>query len=264
MWGVPGSVKDVNALFEGYIAGDIQKLPWSEQPLEQESTVIKKNLRLLNRHGFLTINSQPAVNAAPSSDVVHGWGAKRNGFVFQKAYIEFFCSPARMQQLLERIPAHQTLTWQAMNARGDEKTNRKTDKANAVTWGVFPGSEVIQPTVVDPVSFKTWRIEAFELWRYGWAALYDTCDGRYDASDGGEAGEAGEAGEGGAGGGGEEGKEGTERIEGKERKVPREGHVEAKVLLDSIHDSYWLCQIVDNDYVEGNIFSIFKDIIFER
>ena len=177
MWGVPVCAQDVNVLFEGYIAGDVQKLPWSEQPLEQESTVIKKNLRLLNRHGFLTINrcvcrcaflassywtqcihnsvvlqcvhnsvqqcrivlssyftyfllspftcsihkyvyhsdcinSQPAVNAAPSSDVVHGWGAKRNGFVFQKAYIEFFCSPLRMQQLLERIPAHQTLTWQ--------------------------------------------------------------------------------------------------------------------------------------------------------
>ena len=56
MWGVPVCAQDVNVLFEGYIAGDVQKLPWSEQPLEQESTVIKKNLRLLNRHGFLTIN----------------------------------------------------------------------------------------------------------------------------------------------------------------------------------------------------------------
>ena len=56
MWGVPNAPEDVNAVFEGYIAGDVLKLPWSEQPLEQESSVIKKNLRLLNRHGFLTIN----------------------------------------------------------------------------------------------------------------------------------------------------------------------------------------------------------------
>ena len=28
----------------------------------------------------------------------------------------------------------------------------------AVTWGVFPGKEIIQPTVVDPVSFQIWKV----------------------------------------------------------------------------------------------------------
>ena len=28
----------------------------------------------------------------------------------------------------------------------------------AVTWGVFPGREIIQPTVVDPIAFKTWKV----------------------------------------------------------------------------------------------------------
>ena len=28
----------------------------------------------------------------------------------------------------------------------------------AVTWGVFPGKEIIQPTVVDPVSFHVWKV----------------------------------------------------------------------------------------------------------
>jgi len=36
-----------------------------------------------NRHGFLTINSQPRVNAAPSTDPVVGWG-NPGGYVFQK------------------------------------------------------------------------------------------------------------------------------------------------------------------------------------
>ena len=29
---------------------------------------------------------------------------------------------------------------------------------NAVTWGVFPGKEVVQPTVVDPHSFSVWKV----------------------------------------------------------------------------------------------------------
>ncbi|XP_063602413.1 methylenetetrahydrofolate reductase (NADPH)-like [Penaeus indicus] len=42
----------------------------------------------------------------------------------------------------------------------------------AVTWGVFPGTEIIQPTVVDPSSFKAWRDEAFGLWEEQWGNLY--------------------------------------------------------------------------------------------
>lgn len=33
----------------------------------------------------------------------------------------------------------------------------------AVTWGVFPGKEIIQPTVVDPVAFKTWKVMSPQL-----------------------------------------------------------------------------------------------------
>ena len=28
----------------------------------------------------------------------------------------------------------------------------------AVTWGVFPGKEIYQPTVVDPISFESWKV----------------------------------------------------------------------------------------------------------
>jgi methylenetetrahydrofolate reductase (NADPH) len=34
---------------------------------------------------------------------------------------------------------------------------------NVVTWGVFPGREIIQPTVVDAASFSVWKDEAFEV-----------------------------------------------------------------------------------------------------
>lgn len=29
---------------------------------------------------------------------------------------------------------------------------------NAVTWGVFPGKEIVQPTVVDAQSFGIWKV----------------------------------------------------------------------------------------------------------
>ena len=29
---------------------------------------------------------------------------------------------------------------------------------NAVTWGVFPGQEIVQPTMVEEVSFLAWKV----------------------------------------------------------------------------------------------------------
>lgn len=62
-------------------AGEIDMLPWNEMDsLQLETAAIKDNLIALNKAGFLTINSQPAVNGAPSSDANVGWGGP-NGCV---------------------------------------------------------------------------------------------------------------------------------------------------------------------------------------
>ena len=37
-------------------------------------------------------------------------------------------------------------------------TNADTLSPIAVTWGVFPGKEIVQPTVVDPISFESWKV----------------------------------------------------------------------------------------------------------
>ncbi len=50
-------------------------------------------------------------------------------------------------------------------------TNSK-DSPNAVTWGIFPDHEVVQPTIVESASFMAWKDEAFELWAQ-WKLLYD-------------------------------------------------------------------------------------------
>lgn len=52
-------------------------------------------------------------------------------------------------------------------------TNIEKLQPVAVTWGVFPGCEIKQPTIVDPISFRAWSEEAFGLWREQWAKLYE-------------------------------------------------------------------------------------------
>ena len=41
-----------------------------------------------------------------------------------------------------------------------------------MTWGVFPGKEIIQPTIVEAISFMAWKDEAYEL-GHQWANLYE-------------------------------------------------------------------------------------------
>lgn len=40
-----------------------------------------------------------------------------------------------------------------------------------VTWGVFPGQEIIQPTFVGMGSFLAWKDEAFLYWKL-WSEIY--------------------------------------------------------------------------------------------
>lgn len=50
------------------------------------------------------------------------------------------------------------MTYYAINKQGDLKTNSTSEGPTAVTWGVFPGKEVVQPTIVEAVSFMAWKV----------------------------------------------------------------------------------------------------------
>ncbi|ETV80540.1 methylenetetrahydrofolate reductase [Aphanomyces astaci] len=173
LWGRPQTEQDVWNVFVKFIEGSVKQLPWCEQGLSGESTIIRENLRWINSMGFLTINSQPRINGAPSEDPSVGWGGK-DGFVFQKAYVEFFVPPHLMQRLVVALADYPNLSYHAFSANGTEYTNSPGPSVTAVTWGVFPGKEIIQPTVVDTASFAAWKDEAFELWLSQWASAYET------------------------------------------------------------------------------------------
>ena len=93
-------------------------------------------------------------------------------------------------------------------------TNCKSaGRPTALTWGVFPGSEIVQPTIIDIQSFAVWKEEAFALWGL-WSSLYET--------------------------------------ESPSAK-----------LIEEIKNSWLLVNLVDNDFIEGNIFSLVDNMLKE-
>eukprot|EP00923_Selenidium_pygospionis_P016113 GHVN01028228.1.p1 GENE.GHVN01028228.1~~GHVN01028228.1.p1 ORF type:complete len:316 (+),score=43.07 GHVN01028228.1:1011-1958(+) len=222
------SLDDVAKVFIAYIKGGATKrLPWCPDRIGDETNVIKRQLVKMNMLGLLTVNSQPRVNAALSSDPIFGWGPK-GGFCYQKAYAEFFCDHTTLSLLMDVASMHKEWTLCAINSAGkvfcsppkptveciDGKKQRKGSNTssrssgsstNAVTWGVFPNLEVKQPTVVDEESFLTWAAEAFELWKIEWGSIY------------------------------------------------QEGSV-SKGVINEIYNTWFLVNIVDNNFVSGDLF----------
>ncbi|KAI0129341.1 MTHFR-domain-containing protein [Hypoxylon sp. NC0597] len=182
LWGYPTKREDINELFVRHLRGELTAIPWSEEELNEETRTITDKLVRLNSKGWWTVASQPAVNGLRSSDPIFGWGPQ-NGFVFQKAFVEFFIPSAEWRILLEKLQSSEvqdTVCFYAANAAGDFVSSdltgglageRKESSTNAVTWGVFPGKEIITPTIIEEVSFRAWSEEAFGIFGE-WAQVY--------------------------------------------------------------------------------------------
>jgi methylenetetrahydrofolate reductase (NADPH) len=204
MWGAsPTKEEQINSVFASFIKNEgVKKLPWCNEAPSVETNFISKQLVKLNQLGLLTINSQPRVNASLSTDPYVGWGPE-GGFVYQKAYLEFFCKSEVLEKIMPKLDESKHITYMSVDKAGTKKGNVKDGSVNAVTWGVFPGKEITQPTVVDVKSFMAWKDEAFSLWGE-WSGIYE------DGS-------------------------------------------ESKKLIQSVADSYYLVNIVDNDFVSGDL-----------
>lgn len=172
MWGeAPIREEDIFEVFALYIEGKIPITPWCEASLQAETIPIENKLSMINRAGFLTINSQPSVNGEKSDHPTYGWGGC-GGRVYQKAYVEFFASPDRLKIIMDLMPQFPDLNFYAIDSSGTEYSSGfKT--VTALTWGCFPNKEILQPTVFDHDSFVVWSKEVFQLWTKCWASLYD-------------------------------------------------------------------------------------------
>ncbi|KAK3373824.1 methylenetetrahydrofolate reductase-domain-containing protein [Lasiosphaeria ovina] len=187
LWGTPKVSEDINRIFIRHLKGELSAIPWSEEGFNAETDAIRETLIRLNSKGWWSLASQPAVNGLRSNDPTFGWGPQ-NGFVFQKAFVEFFLPSADWKVLeakLTRPEMKDTICFYATNVAGDfvsSDSNQPTVNSegrphvreastNAVTWGVFPGKEIVTPTIIEEVSFRAWSEEAFGIWGE-WAKVY--------------------------------------------------------------------------------------------
>jgi methylenetetrahydrofolate reductase (NADPH) len=188
LWGTPTKPDDVSGLFIRHLSGELSAIPWSEEGFNAETGTIRERLIALNSRGWWTLASQPAVNGLRSTDPTFGWGPA-NGFIFQKAFVEFFLPAADWEVLRGKIvrpEMRDAICFYATNAAGDFLSSdmtagtpldgavpagRHQPSTNAVTWGVFPGKEIVTPTIIEEVSFRAWGEEAFSIWAE-WAKVY--------------------------------------------------------------------------------------------
>ncbi|KAF7295438.1 Methylenetetrahydrofolate reductase [Mycena indigotica] len=170
--GHPRTHADLTSIFLAHLHSRIPITPFSPTPLSPESLSILPHLERLTEAGWWTVGSQPAVDGARSDDEVVGWGP-RAGHVFQKGFVEFFCTEAEVDRIEHRAQQKGLgwVHWFAGNKHGECRGNVPEGGRNAVTWGVFPGQEIVQTTIIERESFLTWKEEAFSIWA-DWASLY--------------------------------------------------------------------------------------------
>lgn len=75
-----------------------------------------------------------------------------------QAYLEFFVSPELLAVLIPHLERDHSITYHVINKLGDLRSNTTHQGPNAVTWGVFPGKEIVQPTIVEAISFMAWKV----------------------------------------------------------------------------------------------------------
>jgi methylenetetrahydrofolate reductase (NADPH) len=195
IWGHPVEPSDISTLFRRHVSGELYMVPWSEGGAEEgaglnaETELIRPELlKLIDGRGWWTLASQPAVNGVRSDHHIFGWGPQREGFVFQKPFVEFFCSSNDYNTILKPLfekHGHDKLVWFATNNTGAfesslptqpadvelDELNDNPESVNAVTWGVFRGKEIVTPTIIEEVSFRAWGEEAFRIWDE-WRRIY--------------------------------------------------------------------------------------------
>lgn len=93
----------------------MKALPFNDDELALETGDLLNDLTKVNSAGFLTINSQPPVNAAPSTSEKYGWGGP-GGYIYQKAYLEFFMHKDYVPYLLDTLKEYPRVNYHIIDS----------------------------------------------------------------------------------------------------------------------------------------------------
>jgi len=82
------------------------------------------HLEKLTLKGWWTVGSQPTVNGASSEDEIFGWGP-RGGYVFQKAFVEFFAEKEDVEKIERKVKeeGNGLVDYFVGNMRGECRSN---------------------------------------------------------------------------------------------------------------------------------------------
>ena len=125
------SIDQVSNVFVNFLTKEpneagvkVTRLPWSEQESDTstETQLIKEQLIWCNANNIFTINSQPSVNGAPSTDPIVGWGTP-GGYCYQKAYLEFFIDSKRATKLKEVLNDYPLVNYHIINQKVSSRTS---------------------------------------------------------------------------------------------------------------------------------------------
>lgn len=105
---------------------------------------------------------------------MHGFGPK-GGYVYQKAFVELFLGDNELEVFERRAREDEekrrkegsgdegAIKYFAGNRKGERRSNMGKGDVNAVTWGVFPGKEIVTTTLIEEMSFDAWRVRLFSF-----------------------------------------------------------------------------------------------------
>ena len=120
------NIDDIKDIFISFVKGCpnrqgymVTSLPWADDQLKPESVLIHDRILNLNNNYLFTVNSQPAVNCAKSSDQVFGWGPK-NGYIYQKAYIEFFSQSKDAKVIIDKLKKYPLISYTISDKYGND------------------------------------------------------------------------------------------------------------------------------------------------
>jgi methylenetetrahydrofolate reductase (NADPH) len=169
--------------------------------------MILPQLERLTRRGLWTVGSQPAIDSALSTDETVGWGPP-GGYVFQKAFVEFFAEEADVERIEKAVAqagvwvhyfaanVEVSIPWIMILLSGAERsigrvskqrTRRRQERGNlgCLSWAgdcelyyhrtrvvlILEGSmRCLASSVV--FSLGSFQDEAFSMWQ-DWASYYE-------------------------------------------------------------------------------------------
>ena len=163
-------------------------MPWTDEPLAAETSLIRHPLAALNRAGFFTITSQPAMRNVSSDNILFGWGGP-GAFVHQRNYgkltrtyyfshrlvVEMLVSPFAFRVMKETLikKDFRVLTFHAINSSGEYESNSNGNPI-PLSWLSFKNMSGIRiAAVFDQRYFTAWSRDFYHLFGKNWMELYD-------------------------------------------------------------------------------------------